>query len=95
MNIDIELPDYDGNALDIIWEKKSNYTIEILNEQIVIKANSNALISFAKQMLYMAYNDLITGSHIHYDNFFTKVNCDYELVIEKIGKSGNTGDGDK
>lgn len=21
MNIDIELPDYDGNALDIIWEK--------------------------------------------------------------------------
>ena len=46
-------------------------------------------------MLYMAYNDLITGSHIHYDNFFTKVNCDYELVIEKTGKSGNTGDGDK
>ncbi len=84
MKISVELPDYDGNWLDVIWEAGSKYAIDLQGNSIVLFANKNALISLAKQMLYMAYNDLPIGSHVHLDSFFTNINNDdIELVIEK------------
>ena len=83
MKIIIDLPDYDGNATDIIWESGSKYAINIEEPNVVIAANKNALISLGKQMLYMAYNELPLGSHVHYDSFFTKMNEEIaELIIE-------------
>ena len=83
MKITLEIPDYDGSALDVIWEDKANYTAEVHEQDILIKANRQALISVAKQMLYLAYNDLPAGSHIHYDEFFTQTKGNYEIIIEK------------
>lgn len=83
MKITLDIPDYDGDSLDIIWENDSKYAINIADNNVVISANKGALVSIAKQMLYMAYSDLPEGSHIHYDSFFTKMNEKYELVIEK------------
>ena len=74
MKITLDIPDYDGNGIDVIWETDSKYTITIADNNVVISANPNALLSIAKQMLYMAYHDLPKGSHIHYDSFFTKMN---------------------
>lgn len=83
MTVVLELPDYDGNALDVIWEDNASYTAEVFENDILIKANRQGLISMAKQMLYMAYNDLPLGSHIHYNKFFTKTESKYDLIIEK------------
>lgn len=84
MKINIELPDYDGNALDVIWENNSKCKVSSDNESVNISANKEALISIAKQMLYLAYNDLSNGAHIHYDSFFTKdKDMGKELMIEK------------
>ncbi len=84
MTINVNIPDYDGNGLDIIWEDNSKYAINIEQNNVVISANKQGLISLAKQMLYMAYNDLPKGSHVHYDSFFTKMELEIiELVIEK------------
>ncbi len=84
MKITVDLPDYDGNGLDVIWENESYYTLDVYESTVVFSANKQALISFAKQMLYMAYNDLPIGSHIHFDEFFTKLhNLNYEFIIEK------------
>ena len=84
MKIAVDLPNYDGNGLDVIWEEGSKYTISIGKGNVVITANKSGLISIAKQMLYMAYNDLPIGSHVHYDSFFTKISPDnIELIIEK------------
>ena len=83
MKIILDIPDYDGDSLDVVWDNGSKYTINIADNSVVISANKGALVSIAKQMLYMAYNDIPEGSHVHYDSFFTKINEEFELVIEK------------
>lgn len=85
MKINLDIPDYDGNAIDIVWENKSDYKVEINEREVVIAANDEALVSLAKQMLYLAYNNIPAGSHVHYDSFFTKNNIgECELIIEKM-----------
>lgn len=84
MQITVDIPNYDGNGLDVIWETDSKYAISIKNNNVVISANKSGLVSLAKQMLYMAYNNLPRGSHVHYDSFFTGINDnDFQLIIEK------------
>lgn len=83
MKLEIEIPDYDGNAMDVIWEANANYAVKIFENDVIIKANAQGLISLAKQMMYMVYNNLPSGSHVHYDDFFTKLKNKYDLVIEK------------
>lgn len=84
MKIILEVPDYDGEALDVIWENGANYKIDVSSNEIVLSANQQGLISLAKQMLYMAHNDLLIGSHVHYDSFFTKLNTSkFNLLIER------------
>ena len=85
MKLVIDLPDYREEGLHVFWDEGSVYKIHITEDKCVhLLANKNALISFAKQMLYMAYNDIPEGSHVHYDDFFTKV-PDYgaEFILEK------------
>lgn len=93
MKLKIDIPDYDGNAMDVIWNKGAEYTLDIVDNEIIMTANSCGLISIATQMLYMAYNQLPEGSHVHYDEFFTKINSKYNFVICK--KSSKTVDGEK
>ncbi len=82
MKINVSIPDYDGNALDVIWAPEARYSVRAEDAQVVLKANQAGLISLAKQMLYMAYNDLPGGSHVHLDEFFTDSPCGNALVIE-------------
>ena len=80
----VELPDYDGNAIDAIWNDGSYFDIRIDDGSVYLSANSQGLISLAYQMLYMAYNDMSPGSHILYDGFLTGIPTgDYELCKEK------------
>ena len=84
MKISVDVPDYDGDGLDVIWEDGAKCTVHTVENQVVLSANRKGLISLAKQMLYLAYYDLPFGSHIHYDNFFCPKNFeDMELVIHK------------
>ncbi len=84
MKIHIDIPDYDGDGLDVIWDAGSRYAIHVDDGYVCITANKEGFISLAKQMLYMAHNDLPAGSHVHLDSFFTKMdNQEYELVIGK------------
>lgn len=84
MYIKLNIPNYDGNAIDVIWEKDSSFTATTDGVNIIIKANKSGLMSLAKQMIYMAYNDLPSGSHIHYDDFLVStIGDEHCLVIEK------------
>ena len=78
----IELPDYDGNALDVTWAADAKCSISVYDNMILLKADADGLISLAKQMLYMAYNKLPAGSHVHYDDYFLS-GSQYELILEK------------
>lgn len=83
MNMEISIPYYDGNALDVIWEKGAHVELGFEENQIHIRANRDGLISFAKQMIYLAVNEVDRGSHVHYDSCFLG-NTKFELVVEKI-----------
>lgn len=83
MHIDINIPDFDGNWIDVIWEKGAKVELNCDDDSILIRANSNGLISLAKQMIYLATNNVARGSHVHYDDFFFG-NVPYELIIEKL-----------
>lgn len=68
MKVEIEIPEYDAiKGLKIVWEK--NFEIRTINmgNDFIIEANKEGLISLAKQMLSIAYNDLFSGFHIHYE----------------------------
>lgn len=85
MRITIDIPDYDNNSIDVIWDKNGEYNLFIGQKEIYLSANREALISFAKQFLYLATNDIDAGTHIHFDSFFTNgTRRDYDFVIEKL-----------
>lgn len=85
MIVNFEIPDYDGNAVDVIWEDGAKYIATSDEESVILKANSEGLLSLAKQMIYLALNSIPTGSHVHYDEFFVgKGVSDKHLIIEKI-----------
>lgn len=80
--MNLNLPDFDGNAIDVIWEKGANAELRCEDDQILIRANREGLLSLAKQMIYLAVNDVAVGGHIHYDSNFLG-DVPFELVIEK------------
>ena len=85
MRIEIEIPEYDYSGVDVFWEKNAKYNISCYDDEVVLAANKEGLISLAKQMLYFAYNDLPKGSHVHFDSFFTgQSDIEHELVLCKI-----------
>lgn len=46
MRITVDVPDYDGNSLDVIWDREGKYNICVDGNSIVLSANREALISF-------------------------------------------------
>ena len=84
MKICVDIPEYDGKGIDVIWENNSNYCIEINGNQIALRGNKEALVSLAKQMLYLANDDIQHGAHVHFNSFFTgNSDSENELIIEK------------
>lgn len=83
MNIKLTLPDYDGNAIDVIWDDDSLIDINYKEGTVIIRGNHNGLMSLAKQMIYLAINNVAQGSHIHYDDFLLH-NAPIELIVEKM-----------
>ena len=83
MKVALDIPEYDGNALDVIWNDNARYTLDVDYDSVILSANREGLISLAKQMIYFAYNELPEGSHIHFDSFFTKTDQTFHLVVEK------------
>ena len=84
MKMILEIPDYDGNGIDVIWERGAKLVLDIDENGFSVSANAAGLISLAKEMLYLANNDFPDGAHVHYDNFFTGQSLQYELIIEKM-----------
>ncbi len=84
MRITVDIPDHDGNDIDVVWDRNGKYSVEINSNQIVLRGNKEALISFAKQMLYLASDDIQQGAHVHFNSFFTgNYDGENELIIEK------------
>ena len=82
MKLTVELPDYDGQWLDVIWEDGAELDVRCNPGEVVLEANREGLISLAEQMLYLAHHELPRGSHIHLDDGTSGVTGP-SLVLEK------------
>ena len=84
MKITLEIPDYDGRATDVIWKQDAAVRVDIFGRGVVITANSDGLISLAKQMMYLAEETVPSGCHVHYDDLFLSGGSASSLIIDKM-----------
>lgn len=92
VNIHLQIPDFDGNAIDIIAEKGATVSVEVHENEVVIAANKEGFLSLAKQMLYMAVNPIPFGGHAHFDDTLVGMrHSAYSLVIEPIWETDGGG----
>lgn len=84
MNKEIEIIPYDTNkGIELFWEPDSKINVKSDNE-VLISANKQGLISLASHLLSLAQDEITTGTHIHLDEFNSLEDGSCNLVIEKI-----------
>ena len=80
----IEIIPYDTNkGIELFWEPDSKINVKSDNE-VLISANKQGLISLASHLLSLAQDEITTGTHIHLDEFNSLEDGSCDLVIEKI-----------
>ena len=84
MKQEIEITQYDANkGIQFNWEK--NFVIEVEKEdnEIIVSANSEGLISLARHLLTLAQNEVPIGTHIHLDEYNSLEEGSVDLIFEK------------
>ena len=84
MKQEIEITQYDANkGIQFNWEK--NFVIEVEKEdnEIIVSANSEGLISLARHLLTLAQNEVPIGTHIHLDEYNSLEEGSIDLIFEK------------
>ncbi len=71
MQITVSIPDYE-DGIKVFWTDNASLMISVDGNEVELSANREAMLCMAKQLLYMAYNELPPGSHVHLDSFFCK-----------------------
>ena len=67
--------------MNINWQDGFTISFKIENNQGILSANKEGLLSLANQLYELAQADI--GSHIHYDINNSLENDSSELIIEK------------
>lgn len=81
----IDIPKYDRDTgLQLCW--RDGFTIKVTseNEEVIISANREGLISLANHLLNLAQTDVPFGAHIHLDEYNSLENGSQSIIIEKI-----------
>ena len=83
MKKEVEIMKYNANnGLELCWEE--NYVIEVKKEDdVIIIANNEGLISLAKHLLTLAQEEVPYGVHIHFDQYNSLESESVDLIIEK------------
>ena len=64
----IDIPKYDrGSGLQLCWSDDFTIKVTSENDEVVISANREGLISLANHLLNLAQTDVPCGTHIHLD----------------------------
>lgn len=81
----IDIPKYNKNTgLRLCWN--NGYMIKVVNEneEVVISANREGLISLANHLLNLAQADVPCGTHIHLDENNSLEDGSQSIIIEKL-----------
>lgn len=84
MKKEVDIILYDNkHGIRIDWELGFCITVDIDKNEVLIKANSEGLISLAKHLLTIAESEVPKGTHIHLDEYNSLEDGSAELIIEK------------
>lgn len=87
MKKEIDIIEYNANiGIQFEWEKGFEISTDLNDNEILIKANSEGLVSLAKQLLTLAQSSVPFGSHIHLDEYNSLESGSIDLIIEKNNK---------
>ena len=67
--------------MSIPWNDGFKIEVKIINNEVVISANNDGLLSLSRQLSALA--DELPGTHIHYDEFNSLEDGSAQLVIVK------------
>jgi hypothetical protein len=66
------------------WEPGFEIETKAVDNQIIIIANDEGLLSLANHLLNLSQKDVPKGSHIHLDEHNSLESGSIELIIEKV-----------
>ena len=81
--IEINIPIYEGKRLRTEWEINPVIITVKSDEDFLIKANKDGLVSLAKHLLTLAQDEVSNHRHIHYDPDGDLESGSFSLIIEK------------
>ncbi|MBP3871036.1 MAG: hypothetical protein J6E46_08685 [Faecalicoccus sp.] len=68
--------------MKVEWIEGFKIKTSVENNEIVISANKEGMLSLAKQLMMLAKGDL--GDHIHYNEHNSLEEGSSEMIIEKV-----------
>ncbi len=68
--------------MNIEWIDGLTIKVSVENDEVIISANREGLLSMAKQLSDMAEMDV--GTHVHYDEYNSLEKDSAQLIIEKV-----------
>ncbi|MFI5161412.1 MAG: hypothetical protein ACHQHN_09050 [Sphingobacteriales bacterium] len=85
MKITLEVTDYDKRTgLVGHWEDDSLIRTVYKDNEFLIQANKEGLISLAIQLLSLAQDNVPVGTHFHYDTWQSLEEGSVSFIIDKI-----------
>lgn len=84
MKKEVKIIKYDASkGIQLSWENNFAIEVKLNNNEILISANNEGLISLANHLLSLAQNEVPVGTHIHFDENNSLEEGSMDLVIEK------------
>lgn len=84
MKKEVEIIPYDANTgIQLSWENNSVIDVKNTDDEVIISANNEGLLSLARLLLTLAQNEVPMGTHIHLDEYNLLEEGSIELIIEK------------
>lgn len=82
--MEINVPKYDRNTgLRLCWSDGYSIKISMNDNEIIISANREGLLSLTNHLLNLAQTDVPCGTHIHLDEYNSLEEGSLDLIVEK------------
>lgn len=72
-----------GMMIELKWKRGFKIKVEKNNNEVLISANKEGLISLANHLLTLSQDEIIEGAHIHLDEYNSLEENSLGIVIEK------------
>lgn len=72
-----------GMMIELKWERGFKIKVEKNNNEVLISANKEGLISLANHLLTLSQDEITEGAHIHLDEYNSLEENSLDIVIEK------------